>query len=120
MIYLFIYIQRFGLAPVEIVELLKMSKAIKMLNPLKGIFIPDSPMPVVPDIGYCPYPKKMKCDMSSEEQWIRSIDGTCNNLNHHIIGRAMTPFRRLLPAKYSDGMVINIKLIIPKKILCTS
>lgn len=32
----------------------------------------------------------------------RSIDGTCNNLNH-TWGVAMKPFRRMLPPDYADG-----------------
>ncbi|CAH8549602.1 unnamed protein product [Schistosoma curassoni] len=34
----------------------------------------------------------------------RSIDGTCNNLNHPRWGAALVPFRRLLPPKYENGM----------------
>ncbi|KAK4471262.1 hypothetical protein MN116_004706, partial [Schistosoma mekongi] len=34
----------------------------------------------------------------------RSIDGTCNNLNHPRWGAALVPFRRLLPPRYENGM----------------
>ncbi|KAK6734529.1 hypothetical protein RB195_017987 [Necator americanus] len=34
----------------------------------------------------------------------RSIDGTCNNLANPIVGAAFTPFTRLLPSAYDDGI----------------
>ena len=34
----------------------------------------------------------------------RTIDGTCNNLVHPKLGAASTPFRRILPAWYEDGV----------------
>ena len=34
----------------------------------------------------------------------RTIDGTCNNLRKPLQGAAQTPFRRLIPAHYEDGI----------------
>lgn len=34
----------------------------------------------------------------------RSIDGTCNNLEQPIVGAAFTPYIRLLPSLYGDGI----------------
>lgn len=34
--------------------------------------------------------------------WIRSIDGTCNNLWKPLWGASMTPFRRNLQPQYED------------------
>ncbi|KAK5985729.1 hypothetical protein GCK32_017459 [Trichostrongylus colubriformis] len=34
----------------------------------------------------------------------RSIDGTCNNLDNPIVGAAFSPFIRLLPSAYDDGI----------------
>lgn len=36
----------------------------------------------------------------------RSVDGTCNNLQHPRWGAALQPFRRLLPAEYEDGFSV--------------
>ena len=41
------------------------------------------------------------CDPSSK---FRTIDGTCNNLANPTQGAAGTPFRRMLPAHYEDGI----------------
>lgn len=70
------------------------------LKPLHDPGIADAPMPMPPDIDYCPYPHKYVCDKS---YIYRSFDGSCNNLQDPIIGRSMTPHRRLLPAVYHDG-----------------
>lgn len=37
-------------------------------------------------------------------QKFRSIDGTCNNLENPIVGAAFSPFIRLLPSAYDDGI----------------
>ncbi|VDO17280.1 unnamed protein product, partial [Haemonchus placei] len=34
----------------------------------------------------------------------RSIDGTCNNFENPIVGAAFSPFIRLLPSAYDDGI----------------
>ncbi|CAH0549819.1 unnamed protein product [Brassicogethes aeneus] len=34
----------------------------------------------------------------------RSYDGTCNNLKKPLLGSSNTPYRRLLPANYGDGI----------------
>ncbi|KAJ1348039.1 hypothetical protein KIN20_003251 [Parelaphostrongylus tenuis] len=34
----------------------------------------------------------------------RTIDGTCNNLENPIVGAAFTPYTRLLPSFYGDGI----------------
>jgi hypothetical protein len=87
----------------DLVQALREARLVSMLRPLEGVFHPDTEMPRVPDIDYCPYPADMKCDLPLHAEWVRSVDGSCNNLRQQIIGRSMTPFRRLLPAKYSDG-----------------
>ena len=34
----------------------------------------------------------------------RTVDGTCNNLRNPLFGAAGTPFRRLIPGQYEDGI----------------
>ena len=36
---------------------------------------------------------------------MRSPDGTCNNIQHPEWGARLTPFTRLMPAAYEDGMI---------------
>ncbi|KAF2367818.1 hypothetical protein FHG87_001410 [Trinorchestia longiramus] len=48
--------------------------------------------------GVCPIPPTC-----GEPSRYRSIDGSCNNVNHPDWGQAATPFFRLLPPVYSDG-----------------
>lgn len=33
----------------------------------------------------------------------RTLDGTCNNLQHPMWGASLTPVRRLLPAQYDNN-----------------
>ncbi|CAH1796651.1 unnamed protein product [Owenia fusiformis] len=47
----------------------------------------------------CPYQQTL-CNSSDT---YRSLDGTCNNLNHGLWGSAFTPFTRLLLPDYADG-----------------
>lgn len=54
--------------------------------------------------------KETQCDKLNETlncplSKYRTVNGSCNNLNHsQTWGVAMTPFRRALPANYSDGV----------------
>jgi hypothetical protein len=51
---------------------------------------------------YCPYKnKEIICDSSSK---YRTNDGTCNNLNNPFFGASNTPYIRLLPPSYDDGV----------------
>ena len=40
----------------------------------------------------------------SARQKYRSIEGTCNNLQHPKWGASLQPFRRFMPAEYEDGL----------------
>ncbi|XP_069697432.1 uncharacterized protein [Periplaneta americana] len=53
---------------------------------------PDGTAPCVPPVRSCP-PSKY-----------RSLDGSCNNVRHPDWGASGTPFRRLFPPDYSDGV----------------
>ena len=48
-------------------------------------------------------PLQPNCD-SEERKLYRSADGTCNNLVNKTLGSASTPLRRLIPARYDDGV----------------
>ena len=85
----------------RVLDLLRQQELTNMLKPLPGQYRPDGPMPVAPDVDYCPYPAKLICDDHSLTR--RTMDGSCNSLVHPLIGRSMTPFRRLVPARYDDG-----------------
>lgn len=90
----------------EVLDALIKYELTNMLKPfgdVDGVITrPDVGMPAVPLSGdFCPYPLTMKCD---EKLAYRTFDGSCNNLKYPIIGRAMTPYSRMLPAKYADGL----------------
>lgn len=56
---------------------------------------------------FCPArAKKSKCEGSLR---FRSIDGTCNNIHHPQRGATSSPFRRLLPASYADGINVLVQ-----------
>lgn len=73
-----------------------------MLKPFPDQIHPDTALPSVPDAETCPYPESVACD--GDVLRLRTFDGLCNNLKRPIIGRMMTPFQRLLPSRYSDGI----------------
>ena len=56
------------------------------------------------DITTCKEPRKsFNCNTQTINTY-RTIGGTCNNLRRPLIGASLTPFRRLLPAKYENGV----------------
>lgn len=48
----------------------------------------------------CEHNNNIVCSMYADKY--RTYDGTCNNLNHR--GMAFTPFKRILPPDYADGI----------------
>lgn len=46
--------------------------------------------------------KKVDCNQFRPD--VRTLDGTCNNLHNPNYGAAETPFRRLIPPRYEDGV----------------
>lgn len=48
--------------------------------------------------------EELNCDSIAFVDSIRTPDGTCNNLDKPTRGSSFTPFRRLLPAHYEDGL----------------
>ena len=51
----------------------------------------------------------LKADNCANHRY-RTLDGSCNNLNHSHWGAAGTTYGRLVPAKYSDGVSIPVDL----------
>ena len=51
--------------------------------------------------------EKAQCSDCFHRQY-RSIDGTCNNLDHPLQGAAATPFKRLLKPDYEDGVGLPV------------
>ena len=53
---------------------------------------------------------RRKCFESSRgsKAKYRTIDGSCNNLEHLQWGQANTAFQRLLPSDYEDGKFFNL------------
>ena len=49
----------------------------------------------------CPFLQNKKCDPN---EIFRSIDGSCNNLEFPLLGKASTPYKRYLPPAYGDGL----------------
>ncbi len=50
----------------------------------------------------CPAPPT--CNDYAAQSAFRTIDGSCNNVNQPAWGQAGSPYRRILPNSYSDGI----------------
>jgi len=107
--YVFVYVwigvcipilNRFG-GSSDVLHMMRLYGLDDLLKPLPGVYEPDTPMPIPPDIDYCPYTRHMSC--YGDAIRYRTSDGSCNNLNNPIWGRSMTPFSRLVPQRYYDG-----------------
>ena len=48
--------------------------------------------------------EEVDCDMVQFVNVVRTADGTCNNLEHPTQGASETPFARILPPRYEDGL----------------
>ena len=77
-------------------------KALKCVHYL-GDFTRPSEIAQIIQASGCRSPKTPVCDATSR---FRTIDGTCNNLRKPLQGGTDTPFRRLLPAYYEDGVEV--------------
>ncbi|KAK3605230.1 hypothetical protein CHS0354_038666 [Potamilus streckersoni] len=51
----------------------------------------------------CPFSNVPDCTAAATSRY-RTIDGSCNNLNNKLWGRSFTPFERMLPALYDNGI----------------
>ncbi|KAJ2940746.1 hypothetical protein O0L34_g14857 [Tuta absoluta] len=70
------------------------------VNKAKGVGLGPETSSVFPKLPYC-----MTNPVSCPKSKYRSIDGSCNNLQHPLSwGVSHTPFRRVLPADYGDGI----------------
>lgn len=48
--------------------------------------------------------EEIECNLLPFADVIRTFDGTCNNLEKSVRGASFTPFQRLLPARFEDGL----------------
>ena len=83
-----------------------------MLNRLRKdvitSIVADDRFPVPSMNGVCLWPEY---DCSAQEtQKYRSADGSCNNLEYPLRGRALTPFTRMVDPEYDDGQWLTISL----------
>ncbi|KAK3609599.1 hypothetical protein CHS0354_038598 [Potamilus streckersoni] len=51
----------------------------------------------------CPFSNVPDCSHAATSRY-RSIDGSCNNLDNGLWGRSFTPFERMIPAHYDNGV----------------
>ncbi len=64
-----------------------------------------------PNLNVCPFPLPDPSACNLTRQY-RTIDGSCNNLQHPTWGKAMRPFRRLLFPDYGDGRHDNVVVVV--------
>ncbi|KAL3886209.1 hypothetical protein ACJMK2_026218 [Sinanodonta woodiana] len=57
------------------------------------------PMPILK----CPFSNVPDCSHAATSRY-RSIDGSCNNMVNGLWGRSFTPFERMVPAHYANGV----------------
>ncbi len=73
------------------------------LSAWDGTFHPDHPL-VVDRIDECPFPtKKEEMTGCNPINRFRTLDGSCNNLEHPLWGKSFRPMGRFLPAVYGDS-----------------
>lgn len=63
--------------------------------------IPDSVLDDIQVNAPCPFTAPPSCDTTSK---YRTADGSCNNLQHPLWGKSLTPFERFIPSLYEDGL----------------
>lgn len=75
-----------------------------------GSALPASPRQVHPDMSYpvpgmssCPFPRDDEVNKCDREAKYRTIDGSCNNMQHPLWGKSFRAVHRFLPPDYGDG-----------------
>ena len=69
-----------------------------------GSFLKANELAQIYEECKCRYRRKKRSCNQVSVYTFRTIDGTCNNLRKPLQGAAQTPFRRLIPAHYEDGI----------------
>lgn len=91
-----------GSARIQLEELLE--QVIAMIGYGNGVTMPPSDLEAINRATNCTASvPKYDCTKFSVLRY-RTYDGTCNNLFFPLNGAAVTPFPRLLPAEYEDGI----------------
>ena len=74
---------------------MKGQEKINPLQALSGIKAPEK---------FCPFKEQIKCDVNFP---YRTFDASCNNIENPWWGKAGSPFKRWMPADYSDREFIE-------------
>ena len=91
-----------GSARLQLEELLE--QVVAMLGSGNDVIMPPSDLEALNEAINCTAAvPKYDCTKFSVLRY-RTYDGTCNNLFFPLNGAAVTPFPRLLPAEYEDGI----------------
>ncbi|XP_059350851.1 chorion peroxidase-like [Daphnia carinata] len=49
-------------------------------------------------------PADAVCNQTTIDSRYRTLDGSCNNVQHSSWGKSLTPFQRVIPSAYADGV----------------
>ena len=97
-----------GSARLQLEELLEAVQA--MIGPRGNVTVDASDMAVLNEATNCTAAVPKKDCTKLEVLKYRTYDGTCNNFFFPLNGAAVTPFPRLLPAEYEDGISAPVGL----------
>ena len=76
----------------------------QLIGPHKKLYLSDYDLDKIANFTNCTVPKQFVKCLHYNLLKYRTIDGTCNNFFYPLNGAAETPFARILPANYEDGI----------------
>ncbi|XP_025421585.1 peroxidase isoform X2 [Sipha flava] len=86
---------------VENVATEKLRETLNVTKDTDAMILVDNNVTTVFNSSECASPDPVICPLRSR---YRTVEGSCNNVMEPRKGAALTPFRRQLPADYSDGV----------------